>query len=93
MVSAEFEILEEKIILALNVIKDLKGKNDSLANELKGIKDSSDNLNQQLSAKNEEIARLQSELEDKTNNMVLAGEKVQSLIEKLNEEHLEEVLQ
>jgi len=92
METPQFEKLEERINLALDAINNLKSKNKVLEEQLNTSNGESENFGQILSQKDEELAQLQEEVQNKTIKMTQAGERVDSLLAKLEEENLEQIL-
>ena len=89
MEQSQFEKLEEKVSRVLEVIKDLKAQKQSLSEELNAAKEKIKELESKTPKQNEDLTRLRSELSAKADNMAKAGEKIQNLITKLENENLE----
>ena len=82
---SQFDQLEEKIAMALNVINELKENKQALIEKLKAEQEK----NQQLEKEND---RIKSEFSGKSDNIEEAKERIQKLISKLESENLEEIL-
>ena len=93
MEQSQFEKLEEKITMALEVIKDLKAQKQLLTEELNSANEKMKELESRTLQQDEDIARLKSDFSQKTDNMSKAGERIQNLISKLDEENLESLLE
>jgi FtsZ-binding cell division protein ZapB len=93
MEPSQFEKLEEKVTMALKVIKDLKAQKQSLIDELNESKEKVSELESKTLQQDEDLARLKSDFSQKTDNMAKAGGRIQDLISKLDEENLETLLE
>ncbi len=93
METAQFEKLEEKINLALKVITELKQEKQLLNEELSNTNNRITELEGQLTQKTEEFNQLQTENEQKGSNMNEAAERIQNLINRLEQENLEQLIQ
>ena len=92
MVSTQFEKLEEKIHLALEVIENLKNQKQTLKDELSNAEIKIEDLNLTIGQKDAELNQIQGEMSEKTSNINQASEKIQGLISKLEQENLEAIL-
>lgn len=87
----QFEILEEKIEQALRLIADLRHERGELQQRLQESDAKKSELELLLGEKDKEIHQLNSNLEHKSRTMAEAGEKIDGLIAKLEEEGLEQL--
>jgi chromosome segregation ATPase len=80
MATGEFETLAKKVEQAVAKIEELKHSRDGLQSELHAALERAGNLEKELAGRREEIAALNLELERKTENMSLAGERIRGLV-------------
>jgi len=84
MASGEFEALAKKVDQAVERIEELKQTRDGLQLELKASLERAGSLEKDLAGKHEEIAGLRKDLEQKTENMSMAGERIRGLVSRLD---------
>ena len=84
MASGEFEALAKKVDQAVERIEELKQSRDGLQTDLKASLERAGSLEKDLAGKDEEIAGLRRELEQKTENISMAGERIRGLVSRLD---------
>ena len=81
MEPTQFDILEEKVLLALNVIQTLKDKNIQLESEISKMPEQLENLELKAMVEEEKVSDLQKELAENQQS----GEQLQSRLKELEE--------
>ena len=85
MATGEFETLAKKVEQAVAKIEELRHSRDGLQSELHKALEHAGNLEKEMAARNEEIAELRRDLEQKSENMSMAGERIRGLVTRLEE--------
>jgi chromosome segregation ATPase len=90
MESAQFDSLAAKVELAVSRLESLKGERDGLLAELAEMREKLEQaearaagLETDLTAKNAEIEGLRQDLEQRSENMTQAGDRVRDLVSRL----------
>jgi predicted nucleic acid-binding Zn-ribbon protein len=80
---SQFDALAQKVELAVSIIEDLKRQQEALKTELHNSLEKAGNLEKLLSQRDEELEGLRNELNDKADNINMAGEKIRDMVNRL----------
>lgn len=95
MEAAAFEALAQKVELAVSRIESLKQERDGLLTDLSGVREELEaanaraaglqgELTDKLAEKNAEIEALRAELDQRSENLTQAGDRVRELVSRLD---------
>lgn len=79
----QFDALAQKVERALSVIEDLKHEREGIKAELHRALENAGNLEKVLAERDEEIHNLRNELNLKSDNIHMAGERIRDMVSRL----------
>jgi len=88
MEPTQFDILEEKVLLALTVIQTLKDKNNELESEIKKIPEQLENLELKVMVEEEKVMELKEEMVQKTKLNEEAQARIREYEQNINEKSI-----
>lgn len=80
---AQFDALAQKVERALSVIEDLKREREEIKTELHRALENAGNLEKTLAERDEELHNLRNELNLKSDNIHMAGERIRDMVSRL----------
>lgn len=81
---SQFDALTEKVERAVSTIDGLKRERDHLHSELHAALERAGNLEKDLAVKEEELAALRQDVNAKSDNINLVGERIRDLVGRLD---------
>jgi FtsZ-binding cell division protein ZapB len=81
---SQFDALANKVERAVSIIDGLKQEREHLQSELHAALERAGNLEKAVAAKDEELAGLRHEIDAKSDNINLVGERIRDLVGRLD---------
>jgi chromosome segregation ATPase len=81
---SQFDALTSKVERAVSIIDDLKREREHLQSELHAALERAGNLEKALAGKDEELAALRQDVDAKSDNINLVGERIRELVGRLD---------
>jgi chromosome segregation ATPase len=81
---SQFDALAKKVEHAVGIIEGLKREKDMLQSELHNSLEKAGNLEKALAQKDEELANLHDELNHKSDNINIVGERIRDMVSRLD---------
>ncbi len=81
---SQFDALAKKVESALAIIEDLKREREGIRTELHISLEKAGNLEKQLLQKDEELEAIRHELNSKSDNINLVGERIRDMVSRLD---------
>jgi FtsZ-binding cell division protein ZapB len=81
---SQFDALTAKVERAVSIIDGLKREREHLQSELHSALERAGNLEKDLAAKDEELAALRQDVDAKSDNINLVGERIRDLVGRLD---------
>lgn len=81
---SQFDALATKVTHAVEIIEGLKREKESLQSEVHMVLEKSGNLEKTLAERDEEISLLKNEINNKSDNMNLVGERIRDIVGRLD---------
>lgn len=79
-----FDALAQKVEHAVSIIDGLKKERDALQSELHAALEKAGNLEKLVAQKDEELSMMQSEINTKSDNINLVGERIRDMVNRLD---------
>jgi chromosome segregation ATPase len=79
----QFDALAQKVERALTIIEEMKQEREALKDQLHNALERAGNLEKSLAEKDEELASLRNELNLKSDNINMAGERIRDMVSRL----------
>jgi len=80
---SQFETLYQKVETAVQLIEELKKERDHLKSELHSALEKSGHLEHVISERDQELDRLRGDLDQKSDNMNQAGDRIRDMMSRL----------
>ena len=81
---SQFDALAKKVENAVSIIDGLKKEREQLQTELHNSLEKAGNLEKLLAEKDEELAALRNDVNSKSDNINLVGERIRGMVERLD---------
>jgi chromosome segregation ATPase len=79
----QFDALAQKVERALTIIDEMKQEREALKDQLHNALERAGNLEKAMAEKDEELASLRNELNLKSDNINMAGERIRDMVSRL----------
>lgn len=79
----QFDALAQKVERALTIIEEMKQEREALKDQLHNALERAGNLEKAMAEKDEELASLRNELNLKSDNINMAGERIRDMVSRL----------
>ncbi len=79
----QFDALAQKVERALSIIDDMKREREEIKSELHLALEKAGNMEKALAERDEELASLRNELNLKSDNIHMAGERIRDMVSRL----------